>query len=112
MMGDVNDVTSGGKNKVQKKGTRFVADWKDAHGRRHRKTFSREVDARRFEQRMIATSKMAFEMGERIGRGISKRGPARAREVRLLVDQCAKIAIMAALKKPATSEQLNQALSA
>jgi hypothetical protein len=102
----------GGKS-VQRKGTRFVADWKDAGGRRHRKTFTREMQARRFEHKMIAISKVAFELGERIGRATT-RGSSRQKEARLIAEQCTKIATMVALgKKPAAkSALLEQALSA
>ncbi len=95
---------------MQRKGSRFVADWKDALGRRHRKTFASELDARRFEQCMIAKSKVAVDLGRRIARGVAK-GPAGARQMKSLVVECSRIATLAARgKKSAT--QLSEALSA
>lgn len=93
---------------MQRKGDRFVADWKDANGRRHRKTFATELAARQHEDRMIATSKLAFELGRRIARGV-KAGPTRKREVEKLVHECSKIAVIAAMGKRPSSAQLNQA---
>lgn len=92
---------------MQKKGSRFVADWKDAIGRRHRKVFTAEKPARRYEQRMIATSKLAVELGRRIGRGIPG-GRVRKAEAIRLVEECSKIAMIAAIGK---RSQLLEALA-
>lgn len=93
---------------MQKKGSRFVADWKDALGRRHRKVFLSEKLARRYEQRMIARSKLAVELGRRISRGIPA-GRVRKREASRLVEECSKIAMIAAIGK---RSQLLEALAA
>jgi len=97
---------------MQHRGSQFIADWKDSLGRRHRKAFAREIDARRHEHSMIAEKKIAVELGRRIGLS-TFHARNRPKLVTQLVSTCSKIAQMTALslhsrklrsKKPARAK--------
>lgn len=69
------------------------ADWRDENGKRHRKSFPTEIEARNYERAKLKAVKLA-KLAKRIG----------DKDLRLVLEQYSKIAEDVAMgKKPASA---------
>lgn len=89
------------------RGNSFVADWVDAKGKRHRKTFASATDAQAHEHEMIVKAKAA-EIGAHIAAIAKKQKPDHNKVIRRLLEECTLIATNIANRKPVTTSRTQE----
>lgn len=87
---------------------KFMALWRDANGLRHRKRFAILADAKKFEARMRAGTRLT-QLSVQLGEGIAQaRELGGRRETRRLLEQCVEIiSRLAGGKKPSSAVELD-----